>query len=402
MSKIMDEQTSQAVCELLDSIGESLAHPWLSENAELRQLITDGRRQVTETLEAALSCSLDVRVSASKLSDEDWLRTMYLIVGELTDPFQPKNRFDREFVKLLEIVWSYSEAELLAVMKNDLKKFKKNFKRDYDSFVDYFACYPLWGTLHPEQGDYDTLERRAAVLKRHSYDFLWLYCRLEDYLSRRTLYAILLNWMALDFAELKNVKSIFPDYWEPDIFPDNEGDILVDAGAYTGDSIAQYLNTYGTNYRKIYAYEISSGSYDELCKNVERWQLHDIELRHKGVGPARGEMFLDASAANASANRLRQEGGAQERVEVVPLDEDIKELTFLKMDIEGAEQGALLGSERLIRSQHPKLAICVYHGYEDIWKIPLMIDCMYPEYQFYLRHYGGDLIPTEFVLLCKP
>ncbi len=31
-----------------------------------------------------------------------------------------------------------------------------------------------------------------------------------------------------------------------------------------------------------------------------------------------------------------------------------------------------------------------------------MIDEMYPGYQFYLRHYGGNLIPTEFVLLCKP
>lgn len=246
------------------------------------------------------------------------------------------------------------------------------------------------------------MERRAAVLKRHSFDFLWLYCRLEDYLSRRTLYAILKNWAALDFDELQKVKSIFPDYWEPDIFPDNEGDILVDVGAYVGDSIAQYINTYGRNYRKIYAYEISSNSCNTLSKNVARWQLHDVELRRKGAGPARGEMFLDASTTDSSANRLRQVGSAQERVEVVALDEEIEELTFLKMDIEGAEQGALLGSERLIRSQHPKLAICTYHGYEDIWRIPLMIDGMYPEYRFYLRHYGGDLPPTEFVLLCKP
>lgn len=62
----------------------------------------------------------------------------------------------------------------------------------------------------------------------------------------------------------------------------------------------------------------------------------------------------------------------------------------------------MIGSERLIYPFYPKLAICVYHGYEDIWKIPLMIDGMYPEYQFYLRHYGGNLMPTEFVLLCKP
>ena len=364
--------------------------------------MADSRRQVTEVLESAVSCSLENRISASKLPDEDWIRTMYLLVGELTDPFQPKNIFDREFMKLMEHVWSHSEAELLAHMKKNLKSIEKTSRRTYIDFVDYFARFPLWGTLRPKQGDYDTLEQRAAVLKRHSYDFLWLYCRLEDYLSRRTLYAILKNWAVLDCAELEKVKSIFPDYWEPDVFPDNEGDILVDAGAFVGDSIAQYINTYGRNYRKIYAYEISSDSYNALCENVTKWKLRDVEPRRKGLGATHGEMFLAASEANASANRLRQEGGAKERVEVVPLDEEIEELTFLKVDIEGAEQSALLGSERLIRSLHPKMAICVYHGYEDIWKIPLMIDNMDPEYQFYLRHYGGNLIPTEFVLLCKP
>lgn len=402
MSRILDEQTEQAVCALLDSVGKALEHLRLSENEELRQLVTDSRRQVTETLEAAAACSLEARVSASALSDEDWLRTMYLIVGELIGPFRPKNRFDSEFMELLEYVWSHSEAELLAVMKDQLKKLKDTSPKSYDKFVNYFSRYPLWGTLHPEQGDYNTLEQRAAVLKRHSYDFLWLYCRLEDYLSRRTLYAILKNWAVLDFPELRKVKSIFPDYWEPDIFPDNEDDIFVDVGAYIGDSIVQYINTYNRDYRKIYAYEISLNSYNTLCKNIAQWQLPNIEPRRKGVGSVRGEMFLESSGADASANRLRKKGSTQERVEVVPLDEDIEELTFLKMDIEGAEQEALRGSERLIRSLHPKLAICTYHGYEDIWKIPLMIDGMNPEYLFYLRHYGGDLIPTEFVLLCKP
>ena len=71
------------------------------------------------------------------------------------------------------------------------------------------------------------------------------------------------------------------------------------------------------------------------------------------------------------------------------------------MDIEGAEQSALLGAVKTIQRYHPKLAICTYHGYEDIWKIPFIIESIYPGYTFYLRHYGGNLIPTEFVLLCR-
>lgn len=37
----------------------------------------------------------------------------------------------------------------------------------------------------------------------------------------------------------------------------------------------------------------------------------------------------------------------------------------------------------------------------DIWKIPLMIGGMYREYQPYLRHCGGCLVPTESVQLCR-
>lgn len=140
-----------------------------------------------------------------------------------------------------------------------------------------------------------------------------------------------------------------------------------------------------------------------MTRCVKTWPtLHDVIVRRKGAGQERGEMFVNVNSADTSANQLRQNGSREGRVEIVPLDEDLEDtVTFLKMDIEGAEQGALLGCERIIRTQRPKLAICTYHGYEDIWKIPVMIDGMNPDYRFYMRHYGGNLVPTEFVLLCK-
>ena len=83
---------------------------------------------------------------------------------------------------------------------------------------------------------------------------------MDDYLSKRTLTAILLNWAVLDLSYLQKVKSIFLDYWEPDLFPANKDDVLVDVGAYTGDSIAQYVQIYGKGYKRIYAYEVSPES----------------------------------------------------------------------------------------------------------------------------------------------
>lgn len=401
----MQKEQISDILELLQTISEGLALLQSRQDAAAAQAVAQGRHTVTRQLDEELGQPLAQRISADALTDAEWLGAAYRIVEQLADPFQPQNAFDREFLRFLEYIWKTPEPVLLRQLKNTLTGWKKNPKSrpTYQGFVQYFERFPLWGSLHPEQGDYDTLQRRTAVLKRHSYDFLWLYRRLDDYLSKRTLSAILINWAVLDIDYPQKVKSIFPDYWEPDIFPSNQEDVLVDVGAYIGDSIAQYMQMYDAGYKRIYAYEVSPDVCETMRANVKKWGLHDVVIRNKGAGAQHGELFLSRSASDASANQLSTDAAAGQRIEVVPLDEDLPEpVTFLKMDIEGAEWNALLGCEKIISQQHPKLAICVYHGYDDLWRIPALIESMYPDYEFYLRHYGGNLIPTEFVLLCRP
>lgn len=401
----METEQMERLLSLLETVGQGVAHLQDHEDEIVRQAVQAGKKAVTAEIEAALGCSLARQISADALNDGEWLGAMYRIVEQLADPFVPQNAYDREFLHLLQQIWQTSEAALVQGMKGVLHQWKQdaNGKAVRKGFVEYFERFPLWGTLHPEQGDFDTLKRRAAVLKRHSYDFLWLYRRLDDYLSKRTLTAILLNWAVLDLNYLQKVKSIFPDYWEPDLFPTNQDDVLVDVGAYTGDSIAQYVRVYGKGYKRIYAYEVSPESCAAIHDTIQAQGLHDVVVCNKGAGSVPGELFLSRSASDASANQLSSEETSGQRVQVVPLDDDLPEpVTLLKMDIEGAEWDTLLGCQQIISQQHPKLAVCVYHGYDDLWRIPALIDSMYPDYGFYLRHYGGNLIPTEFVLLCRP
>ena len=44
----------------------------------------------------------------------------------------------------------------------------------------------------------------------------------------------------------------------------------------------------------------------------------------------------------------------------------------------------------------------MYHNFEDIWKLPRMIEALVPGYRFYLRYHGGDLWPSEITLLALP
>ena len=115
----------------------------------------------------------------------------------------------------------------------------------------------------------------------------------------------------------------------------------------------------------------------------------------------KNEILYVAKQEHTSANKLSNDENA-DKVECVTIDEDIKEpVTFIKMDIEGSEYKALQGAQNHIKNETPKLAISIYHGYDDLWRLPLFIEKINPNYDFYLRHYGGNLIPTEFILLCK-
>ncbi len=418
--------------EILKHMGEDLNELKDTIDTELKQKVISERRRVTAILEGILKCSLDERIDARNMSDEEWYHAMPQIMVDIDEPFRLSTSFDAAFMKVIKYIWKHSREELMEDMVRSLYRHRGNPVLSYIAeslrqlkapvigimfrklrqterptwllrrrLTQFFTASPFWGTLNPKKKDFNTFELRAAVLKHHSYDFLWLYRRMEDSLSKRTLCAIIYNWVFGDTDELRAVKSIFSDYWEPDIFPDNKDDVLVDCGAFIGDSIEQYIKVYGDGYRKIYAYEIAKESYEKLCNNMRN--MHDVECRYKGTGRTKAEMFVD-SHDSYSGNHLCVEGGGL-RVEVVTLDEDIEEtITTIKMDIEGAELDSLLGCERTIREHTPRLAICIYHGYNDIWKIPLAIHEMYPDYHFYMRYNGAsdEPFPTEFVLLCKP
>ena len=66
------------------------------------------------------------------------------------------------------------------------------------------------------------------------------------------------------------------------------------------------------------------------------------------------------------------------------------------MDIEGSELKALEGMKQTIKKYKPKLAICIYHKFEDLWELPLYIKKLVPEYQLYIRNYTSYL--DEIVL----
>jgi hypothetical protein len=108
---------------------------------------------------------------------------------------------------------------------------------------------------------------------------------------------------------------------------------------------------------------------------------------------------LSFDASGGSASRITESG--TESIAVGRMDDAVNEaVSFIKLDLEGAEQAALKGAKDHILADHPKLAVAVYHRPEDFWKIPRYILGLRDDYKLYLRHYTEGW--TETVMFFIP
>lgn len=302
------------------------------------------------------------------------------------------NIIDRRFFELTEEIAGLDEKEVYHRIRRAFDAVPEATRRILASF---FNEYGYWGRLDPDNGVYEEIELKQRALCEHIGDFAWLYERLADYRSKKTLYAILSNWYRYDFATASQAREyLFESYFDLDLLRCTKDEVIVDLGAYTGDTVLSYLEHFGADcYRRIYCYEITPETFEILRRNLQG--LRDVELRLKGVGDARGRMAISANAASSSANTLAE----GDEIEVTTLDEDIQEpVTLIKADIEGFEQRALAGARNHILRDHPRLLISVYHNNEDLWKIPRMIHDLSADYRFYLRYKSPATYPTEITL----
>lgn len=304
------------------------------------------------------------------------------------------NQIDLKFALLMNEIRSLSEQELYHQIRLSFEQIPDATR---NNMMNFFNQFLYWGSMDIEHNNFEEIELKVHELKEHVDDFEELYINLEDYRSKKLLYAILNNWVHYDFNTLSEViEKCYDDYFDLDLIPTCNEEVFVDLGAYTGDSTISFLRNYGDSYKKIYAYEITPETYQILVSNLKDYP--NVVCYLKGVGDTRSSLSVVNSSADASANTVFVSDNGT--IPMVTLDEDIGEkLTMIKADIEGFEQEALLGAINHIKNDHPKLLISAYHKNEDLWKIPKMIKEIDPTYKFYLRYHGGNVYPTEITLI---
>lgn len=173
-------------------------------------------------------------------------------------------------------------------------------------------------------------------------------------------------------------------YFDLPALPHVQDEVFVDAGCFDGLTVRNFIKWSGGKYREIIAFEPDAMCL-EKCRSVLK-DVADLTLENKGLWSSKG--ILSFHATGSSDSQIDEEG--ETRITTGMLDEIAgdRKITFIKMDIEGAEKEALMGARNIIRNQKPKLAISIYHKKEDIWELPGLLLEMNPEYRFYLRHYS--------------
>ena len=308
------------------------------------------------------------------------------------------NIHDKNFYQLIDSISSLSEENLLFKIKFNYSFLPKNIKT---SLENYFDKYKFWGNLHEDNLDYDEIERKAKTIKKHIKDFVWLYEKLEDDSSKFLLHAILNNFINYDFTSLqKTLNQKYHHYFDFDILPKMKEEVFADIGSYTGDTVLDFIKCYGENsYKKIYCYEITTDIIPTLKNNLINYK--NIEIKSLAVSNKSKTLYIDENSTSNSANKTKNKGKI--KIEAKSLDEDVKEkISLIKMDIEGDEELALMGTKKHIQNDTPKLLISLYHNNNHYFKLPKLIYSYNKNYKFYLRNYGGNLYPTEIVLFAIP
>ena len=219
---------------------------------------------------------------------------------------------------------------------------------------------------------------------------------LEDEESRIQFIKHLKVRIGYSFIELPTA-STNNQYFPEDIVKLTKPETFLDCGAYTGDTLNDYLKFAKVPFKKYICLEPDPQNLSTLKTYISSKSLENIEVLDIAVGNENAELKFDATGGGGAG--LSESGSII--VQCKKIDDYFNdEISFIKFDIEGAELSALKGAYNTIIRNKPKIAVCIYHLPNDLWEIILYIKENFPFYKFSVRTHQYDGL--DFVLYAIP
>lgn len=227
--------------------------------------------------------------------------------------------------------------------------------------------------------------RYAAYIEKRLPEAFVIYQHLADDESKNT-YLQLLKAYATgnpDYLPL----SLYPQYKHPLVSVTKDDTMIIDGGALDGASTIELVQQ-GSAKTKALAFEAVPSLYTKCQKNVKEYQ--NITIAPYALWDKDDTFYIEN---NQGGSHITKEKSANsETCHSIALDKyyaenNLKDCSLIKLDIEGAEPQCLQGAKETIAKYHPKLHISIYHTIEQFFDIPLYLLSLYPYYKFYIGHH---------------
>lgn len=269
----------------------------------------------------------------------------------------------------------------------------KNILNAYD-FYEYHLAYASGEVVY---GGIKYYERYKKEIN-NAYDLL------QDDLSKE-IYCQILDLYVTRRIKPINSRPFEEQYIPSDISLTKGHTSMVNCGSFDGDTIKRLIK-HGFKFQTIVCIEPNIKNFMELSNWIKKEKAKNPDFAKNiillPVCIGNKTEYLNISDAGSNSN-TNKNSGTTSKVLCVALDQiiEFEEITFINMDIEGAEIQALDGCKNLIKKYEPDLAISVYHEPSQLWEVLLKIKNYSANYQFFLRNYTGRVAETVLYATLK-
>ena len=211
------------------------------------------------------------------------------------------------------------------------------------------------------------------------------YSLMYDECSRKTFDSIVKYKYSGDIKYLLECETPRQEVFDR-IIKFGTDEVYMDLGAYDGDTVEEAVELMNGRYDKIIAVEPAKKNFKKLTSRVLSYaDSSRIECINMGIYSKRSCL----SFSGKSGRNVAIDEAGKDVVEVDSIDNIAgnSKVTYIKMDIEGAERHGILGGAGIIRKYRPKLTVSAYHRTGDIFELPLLIHSVNSDYKIFLRHH---------------
>jgi FkbM family methyltransferase len=210
------------------------------------------------------------------------------------------------------------------------------------------------------------------------------------------------------FSFFKNVGKRFKRQYIDNINLKN-GSTIIEGGVEDGTDSVNFYNAFNECKMNIYGFEPFIEVFDKspnkaflLKKGIKvyPWALwnknEDLSFIKNDVSSVSSCINRNEINIQSSTNKVTVRGIS---IDSFVEKYNIKTVSLIKLDIEGAELEALQGAAKTISKYKPQLAISIYHKKEDLFEIPELLLKINPEYKFKLGMYSPTFIDSVLYAL---